>query len=369
MFYNCSNLENIEIPENVIKISRSAFGGCVKLEKIRIPKNVAEIATTTFYDCGKLSELEIDEENKEFTYENGILLNRAKTSMICILPIAINGTEFTVPNTVQELTSGNITVYKQITKLNLPASINWIDAGTFLFMNITNITIDPENKNYMATDEAVYNKEKSAMIYYFARKENVTIEEGLRRIGSYCFSTNTKMKTITLPSSLNSIGSQAFWKCNELQELSLSANITNLDPLFIYQVNNVNVTIDKNNKNYTIENNIIFNKDKTKLITIIGDPEEFTVPDGVKEIGDRAFHAKNVKKVTIPETVTKIGVSFNYCGILEKIEFPSSVKEISDLCFVNSKKLKEVIINNKKGAISGEPWGCSYGERAIKYKY
>ena len=369
IFYGCNNLENIDIPEKVKNIGDSVFGDCISLKKIKIPKNVSDIASTAFYNCTNLEKIEIDKENNNFVYENGIVLNKSKTAMVCILPIAINGNEFTVPNTVTELKNGNITVYKQINKLNLPASINSIDATVFLFMNVTDITIDSKNETYMATDEAIYNKDKSLIIYYFARKENVTLEEGVRHIGSYCFITNTKMKTITLPNSLKAIGTQAFWKCNDLQELKLGKNIENLNPLFIYQVDNVKVTIDKANQNYTIENNIIFNKDKTKLITIIGDPQEFTVPNSVKEIGDRAFHAKNMKKITIPETVTKIGESFNYCWNLERIEFPSSVTEISQNCFNNSNKLKEIIINNKKGMIAGAPWGCSYGEKAIEYKY
>lgn len=369
MFYGCKNLENINIPENVKNIGDSAFGDCISIRKIKIPRNVNNIESTAFYNCTNLETVEIDKENSNFVYEKGIVLNKAKTTMVCILPIAINGNEFSVPNTVTELKNGNMAVYKQITKLNLPASINSIDTTVFLFMNVTDITIDPKNETYIATDEAVYNKDKSTMIYYFARKEDVIVEDGIKRLSWLCFSTNTKMKTISLPSSLESIGSQVFWKCNDLQELKLGKNIKKLDPLFIYQVDNVKVTIDKDNQNYTIENSIIFNKDKTKLITIIGDPEEFTVPNSVKEIGDRAFHAKNMKKITIPETVKKIGESFNYCWNLERIEFPNSVIEISQNCFNNSNKLKEIIINNKKGMIAGAPWGCSYGEKAIEYKY
>ena len=60
-------------------------------------------------------------------------------------------------------------------------------------MNVTDITIDSKNETYMATDEAIYNKDKSLIIYYFARKENVTLEEEVRHIGSYCFITNTNM--------------------------------------------------------------------------------------------------------------------------------------------------------------------------------
>ena len=369
MFYNCSSLRNIMIPENITQICDSAFGNCTSLRKIRISKNVTDIDATAFYYCSNLETVEIDKENENFVYEDGIVLNKEKTKMICILPIAINGNEFTIPSTITELNNSNLSAYKQITKLNLPASLSLIDTNVFLFMNVTNITINSENKTYMATDEAIYSKDKSAIVYYFARKENVILEEGITQIENNCFITNTVMKKITLPNTLKSIGAQAFWKCENLQELNINENITNLDPLFAYQVDNLKVTIDEKNPNYTIENNVIFNKDKTKLITLIGNPEEFTVPNSIKEIGDNAFTAKGLKKIIIPEGVSKIGTSFQYCYNLEKIEFPSSVKEISDICFNDSNNLSEIIINNKKGTIAGEPWGCSYGEKAIKYIY
>lgn len=88
----------------------------------------------------------------------------------------------------------------------------------------------------------------------------------------------------------------------------------------------------------------------------------------MKEIGVYAFHnCLALKSVIIPNTVTKIGNSFQYCGNLTKIEIPSSVTEIGTGCFGNCTNLTEIIVHKKKGEISGAPWGCIYGERAIKW--
>lgn len=81
-----------------------------------------------------------------------------------------------------------------------------------------------------------------------------------------------------------------------------------------------------------------------------------------------AFHARsNLESIIIPNTVTKIGTSFANCNKLTKIEIPSSVTEIGTGCFGNCTNLTEIIVHKKKGEISGSPWGCIYGERAIKW--
>ena len=94
--------------------------------------------------------------------------------------------------------------------------------------------------------------------------------------------------------------------------------------------------------------------------------QTYEIPEGVKEIGNNAFHYQyNMISIKIPNTVEKIGSSFNYCNSLESIEIPSSVTSINSNCFNNSNNLREIKVHKKKGTLSGSPWGCIYGDRAI----
>ena len=88
----------------------------------------------------------------------------------------------------------------------------------------------------------------------------------------------------------------------------------------------LNFNEEKNNKYFSSdEDGVLFNKDKTKLlqcpIYITG--EEYVIPDGVTEIGTRAFwYCEDLESVTIPGSVTTIGVSaFEGCTALNKIVF------------------------------------------------
>ena len=120
------------------------------------------------------------------------------------------------------------------------------------------------------------------------------------------------------------------------------------------------------NEYYKVVNKAIYSKDETTLVTVIGNPTSFTIPNGVTQIGDQAFHNKGyMQEVIIPNTVKSIGVSFNFCSSLTKIEIPSSVESIKSGCFSSSPNLKEIRIHKKKGEIEGAPWGAIITDRAI----
>lgn len=140
----------------------------------------------------------------------------------------------------------------------------------------------------------------------------------------------------------------------------------------IYGSSIENINIDNDNPNYSIINGALFNKDGTIFISPIkkiGSITSYTISNGVKEIADYAFHNQNkMTEIILPNTLEKIGSSFNYCTSLPRIEIPNSVTSISVNCFSScGNTLKEVIIHKAKGSISGSPWGLQYGDKGITW--
>ncbi len=79
------------------------------------------------------------------------------------------------------------------------------------------------------------------------------------------------------------------------------------------------------------ENNLLMNKDKTKVIKYIGkiDNEKYftiAIPEGVEEISDRAFYdIPELEKVILPKTLKRIGNAAFACTGIRKVHIPDSV--------------------------------------------
>ena len=65
----------------------------------------------------------------------------------------------------------------------------------------------------------------------------------------------------------------------------------------------------------------------------------------------------------------KIEDAILYLAKTKKIEIPSTIQSINGGAFDNADNLAEIIIDKKNdGTLTGAPWKCTYGLRAIKWK-
>ena len=97
------------------------------------------------------------------------------------------------------------------------------------------------------------------------------------------------------------------------------------------------------------------------LVKYKGEGGDVVIPDGVKEIGDRAFEDSAVTSVVIPEGVEYIGISaFGGCRSLASVTIPEGVEEIGGNAFANCSSLTDVIIPDSVRAIGVYAFfGCS----------
>ena len=365
-----TSIEEIEIPEGIKEIKNNGFSKCKKLYKVVLPKSLEEIDANAFLECNNLTNIEINENNKNFKFKNGILTNADESELLIILPSAVNGDTFVIPDGITNILSNQLEIYPQIKTINIPSSVTKIDSE-FINKNITKVNIAEENQKYETYENGVYEKVngvREKLIRYYGTETEITIEEGIKNIGANSFS-DRNMTKINLPDSLETIEKFIAQRSMKLISLKLGKNVNRISPMFIYSSNISNIEIAEENPNYTIENNILYNKDKTKLLLVINplrDLTKFEIPKGVKIIGDFAFHNQNkLIDVKIPESVEEIGNSFNYCLSLTKIEIPNSVNKIGKGCFDYCTNLNEIRINKAKGEIEGSPWGADKGDRAV----
>ena len=62
-FYNCHELQNLEIPEGVTEIGDGAFYGCTYLEDLSLPASVQSIGDNTFALCAKMKKIVVNAVN------------------------------------------------------------------------------------------------------------------------------------------------------------------------------------------------------------------------------------------------------------------------------------------------------------------
>ncbi len=144
--------------------------------------------------------------------------------------------------------------------------------------------------------------------------EEIIIGEGTETIGAEAFSYNKKLKKVVLPKSLKSIDSTAFLGC-ALESLEISPE----------------------NSNYVTKNDVLFSKDKKKIIVYSMAKSEkiYEIPFGVEEISSYGFsECRNLEKIVFPKSLVKIGdFAFRNCDKLNNIVLPESVKHIGDCGF------------------------------------
>ena len=398
-FYYCSNLGTINIPNKVEKIFEYTFQGDYNLTKvilneglksigsyalattgfseINLPSTLTKIEEQAFEGNLKLKDINI-KEGSNFIYENGMLMNKTKEDLLFISNDYLqNITTFTIPEGVKKFNT-SIEDHENIKKLIIPSTLEEFSARTSNIIfptTIEEIEVSEKNKKFSVSNKykILYTKDTKELIMCFSKEENINIDSeneiGILKLKRWSFAQATNAKIVTLPNSLTTIEGQVFQKNKKLQELKIGENVSNIDPIFKYSNYSGSVIIDPNNKYYTVENNILYNKNKSKLISVLGEINgEFNIDDNVKEIGDYAFHGqKKMTSVNIPSSVYKIGGSFNYCEF-NTINIPESVQTIKNWCFNNNSNLDKIIVHKKENTILGAPWGAIKGMRVIEWK-
>lgn len=111
----------------------------------------------------------------------------------------------------------------------------------------------------------------------------------------------TGLTSIQIPNSATYIGEDALYGCTGLTSIQVPSPITKIgNSVFEGCENIVSINVDNDNPEYSSEDNVMFNKDKTELIYCArGKEGVYEIPNSVTKIGLRAFSRCTIELSTV----------------------------------------------------------------------
>ena len=296
-FADCINLTGITIPFGVTDINYYAFAWCDSLTNVILPNSVTSIGDSSFWGC------------------------------------------------------------RNLISINIPKSVTEVSYYAFIYCNsLTNFDISTNHKNFSTSDDgkSLYNKDKTELIAYPGATGNITILDGVTSIHGGIFNYNSDLTSVVIPDSVTEICSRAFQDCRKLKCVTIPDSVTTIgEGAFSSCYNLVTFDVNVNNGKYSASDDgkILYNKDKTYLITYPSATGDIAISEGVTFIADKAFaDCPNLTSVIIPNSVTTIGDgAFEGCSNLTDITIGNGVISIGMMAFSYNPSLVNMIFKNTIG--------------------
>ncbi len=169
------------------------------------------------------------------------------------------------------------------------------------------------------------------------------------------------------------LSSEVFKECNDLTYVKIPAGVTSVSGQTFAECRNLlEIDVDPANQYYVVENGILYNSDKTTLIAFPnGIDGEFTVPDGVINIGSYAFSgAYKLTKVNMHNTVTAISQSaFQGCFSLSEIRLSDNLAVLGKKALANCVDLRELHLPASLSIIAEDAILGDMGSKNDKFYY
>ena len=211
----------------------------------------------------------------------------------------------------------------------------------------------------------------------------VLIPNTVTRIEAMAFIDDRLLEGPELPSSLVSIGYCAFQDCAALKSIEIPGSVAYIghsafcnsgletimfipgEKLMIEHNPFVNTQVEhyavpEDHPNLASYQGVLFDKAEKKLISYpsAATAESYTIPRGIKNIGESAFAGAKLTRVIFPETVIKIEDSAFYDAALTEAVLPDSLEAIGSWAFFCN-QLESIQLGCGLIEIDGHAFDCS----------
>ena len=294
----CHNLSTVIMGEGTTSIDEGAFFGCSSLNSVTLPETLTYIGVNAFWECSSLESIDFPEQLETID----------RMAFYCA-----GLTSLTLNEGLKKINEGAFTgIHVKSLTISTSAELGRevFNSGSLEEVTVTgNVKIIPENSFYSSRN-----------------LKKVTIEEGVEVIEAKAFQDCVSLSEVVLPSTLRSFSGSAFARWHEEYP---------------------KIIIADTNPYFTIIDDVLFNKDLTVLYAYFSSNKEYVIPETVTEIGEGAFYEGNIRKIELPTGLKKIGDNAFQACFLQRISIkgepfaeinmlPEGLEEIGYAAFENA---------------------------------
>ena len=318
--------EHFVIPEFVESIAAFAFSNCQKLKSVVLADKVTSICEGAFQNCINL---------KSITWGASLRFIWGKAFENCT---ALKSIVF--PDSIEGVSSDAFRGCTNISSITFAR-------GKYFDLDSLPKEFFPWGQNAFTLDGVRYVPYKA-----FDRKEAalLAVMDLPKDAKDDIFFPD--ITTLKIPARVEQYGfiyevsecKSSFKQFPSLKRLELPATVKKVE---IAEIENLQeVVVDKGNTEFSTEDGVLFNKQKTVLLSFPRrrDVKEYLIPDGVQQIAEKAFYDQ---------------------PFIEEIVFPDSTVAIEKRAFANCRSLREVHLGKNIKKIGIESFAYTAIERFV----
>ena len=369
VFYNKTFIKTVTIPDTVTTIGDNAFNNCTSMTDVTFGKSVKSIGNSAFNSCTSLKSVKLPDSVESignWAFQNDTAI-----------------TELSFGNGIKTINSYAFYDCDGITSVKLPSSLTSIGYEAFYHCNsLKEIEINGNGAtigNYAF--ENCYNVESIVVgdgvknINYGAFRDNsnlksLTISDSVETIGDSAFYNCRNFEILTLGENLKSIGNNAFQNCVSLKNISIGKNVSSISTTaFSGDTALENIEVSEDNATYSDYDGALLNKEQTSILLYPKSKAgDYTIPDTVTSIGDRAFeNSVGLTGINIGNGVKSIGVcAFSGCTALKNAVIGDSVETIAESAFNNCTSMTEVTFGKSVKSIGNSAFNSCTSLKSVK---